>query len=1321
MLTPAVRRGFLAFGATLLAALVLLGLVVARIAAGPTDAAAIRPVVERVLAAQVEGGRARVERVEIARFRDEGALGLRLHGVSLVDARDRPVLRASLIEAALGSDSLLAFAAAPSRLVVKDFFVAASVSPQGGYALGYDAKGPPPPLDLETIFLSLTGKARRDRPLSYIRHLDLERGALQFRQVDGPVVWKADIRKVAFDKDSDHFNAASQLTLHDGQGTAPVRGHAKGEVGLRSLTAAGSVAGFAPARIFPSVGVTRPVSILDAPVRGEARLQYALDRGVKAAEVTGGAGAGVIRLGGYGQRFDGAELVTRYDPATKQVRLQRFALRAERTRLDVNGRLWLTPEQGRRPARIGYRFESPDSLIGMNRQVEPQKLEAMTLAGEVIPAQRRLEITRFQARFGGAPVRMDAVVWSQKPRTAPGVKAKLDVKGPMDLRALYALWPEDLAPAVRQFVTPRLHSATVLGADVSADIPPGQLDRKRLENRMLRVAFRYAGGGVKVAPTMPGIEDAVGEGVIQGNRFDLSMATGKLGKLFISDATVSVPRFLPGGATAVVRSRAQGDLGDMLRLVDSPPLHLMGSTSMTPDRFSGPADLVIDMRAPLRKGVTRREATVSFEGELNGLRIKDVTLGEDLRDGQMTTKGTLDHVEAHGTGRLGPYGGRIDFRMPLSGAEPGRKFIELDGLVSIAGAEGAPFAGDINTRYGIGGAVIRSPLFDGKAQWRKGHRMLAEGVGQSAAWRHAGIPAGPGLPARIPVRLAMTSTAPGVWSGGLEADAYSGSLSYSRGHPRHVAYEAEITPAEAQRMGIGQLPMFGRAQPVRLDAEVGEGRGQADYHVGGLEGRFSWFPGGGPGMLGYRYASTLDGDDLKGLGLPFALKEPIRVDFEGIGQGGGLTGRGEAAGARLTYEITPEREGRRELGFAGSASDAVFARLGIDVRRMMEGPLDFSGRFLRTKDGRLNGHLGGNFDRTALSIPHSGWSKPAGKPARGGLDITLADGALSLRDIRADGDGLKVRGAGAVARDGTLSLDLPTARLVGFFDGALSASRSDAGMQATVDARYLDFRPILKAAQGQAGNGGAAMERADRVRLSADIDRVRVTDSGYVNGVKLSGGWGELEERRATLTATSEGGGAIDIRMFPDQGATAMSLQVADLGDIARSLAGYDNLRGGATTGTGRFVPNGYDFEFEIRDMTMLRVPGAAQLLADDGAIHFDRLHAPLQIRGSDVTLGDVVATGPSVGLTARGIMDTKTRTMDVVGVVTPAYGVNAALGALLGAPEGEGLIGITYRATGAFTNPQIAINPLSAIAPGIFRRLFEPRTPEHPDPPANP
>ena len=66
---------------------------------------------------------------------------------------------------------------------------------------------------------------------------------------------------------------------------------------------------------------------------------------------------------------------------------------------------------------------------------------------------------------------------------------------------------------------------------------------------------------------------------------------------------------------------------------------------------------------------------------------------------------------------------------------------------------------------------------------------------------------------------------------------------------------------------------------------------------------------------------------------------------------------------------------------------------------------------------------------------------------------------------------------------------------------------------------------------------------------------------------------------------------------------------------------------------------------------------------------------------------------------------------MDMTGTFMPAYGLNRIfgelplVGALLGNGRDRGLIGVTYRARRATPDkPALQINPLSVIAPGIFR-----------------
>ena len=53
-------------------------------------------------------------------------------------------------------------------------------------------------------------------------------------------------------------------------------------------------------------------------------------------------------------------------------------------------------------------------------------------------------------------------------------------------------------------------------------------------------------------------------------------------------------------------------------------------------------------------------------------------------------------------------------------------------------------------------------------------------------------------------------------------------------------------------------------------------------------------------------------------------------------------------------------------------------------------------------------------------------------------------------------------------------------------------------------------------------------------------------------------------------------------------------------------------------------------------------------------------------------------------------------------------------LGPMLTGPRGEGVFGITFAIQGSMAKPQVIVNPLSLITPGIFREIFN-MTPEDP------
>ena len=88
-------------------------------------------------------------------------------------------------------------------------------------------------------------------------------------------------------------------------------------------------------------------------------------------------------------------------------------------------------------------------------------------------------------------------------------------------------------------------------------------------------------------------------------------------------------------------------------------------------------------------------------------------------------------------------------------------------------------------------------------------------------------------------------------------------------------------------------------------------------------------------------------------------------------------------------------------------------------------------------------------------------------------------------------------------------------------------------------------------------------------------------------------------------------------------------------------------------------------------------------------------------------------AYGPALGITAKGEIDLRADRSDLQGTIVPAYTVNSVLGKipvlgeLLVGGKGEGVFAVTYRLRGPVGDPEITVNPLSALTPGFLRGLF--------------
>src|SRR6187401_2012010 len=96
------------------------------------------------------------------------------------------------------------------------------------------------------------------------------------------------------------------------------------------------------------------------------------------------------------------------------------------------------------------------------------------------------------------------------------------------------------------------------------------------------------------------------------------------------------------------------------------------------------------------------------------------------------------------------------------------------------------------------------------------------------------------------------------------------------------------------------------------------------------------------------------------------------------------------------------------------------------------------------------------------------------------------------------------------------------------------------------------------------------------------------------------------------------------------------------------------------------------------------------------------------------MAIRDGIVRGPLVGATVERNIDYVRDDVHLRGTFVPFYGLNNMFGQIpivglfLGGGSNEGLFGVTYEVVGTPGQPVLRVNPISAMAPGVLRKIFE-------------
>ncbi len=415
-----------------------------------------------------------------------------------------------------------------------------------------------------------------------------------------------------------------------------------------------------------------------------------------------------------------------------------------------------------------------------------------------------------------------------------------------------------------------------------------------------------------------------------------------------------------------------------------------------------------------------------------------------------------------------------------------------------------------------------------------------------------------------------------------------------------------------------------------------------------------------------------------------------------------------------------------DIRLQATIDDAVRKRLGVDVGSTVSGPIPVK------VSGRLTGNDGqGRFDveadLKAVKIDNllPGWVKPAGRKAKATFVVVRKPDAILIESFLVDGAGSQLKGEIALEKDGDLvSANFPVFSLSNNDKANLKVDRApDGTLHVVMRGDIFDGRGFIKSSLAGPGIVKSKSKSGGDVDLDIKLGTVvgfhgetlRSIDlkmsrrKGTVNKFELSARLG----RDATLIG--------DMRKRPD-GRPVVYFETNDAGSLFRFIEMYVRLHGGhmwvamdpPSDDTKQQFGTVNIRDFSVRGEAALdRVVGRAAN-SPSSSVDFSRVRVEFTRTPGRFTIREGAVSGPIIGATIDGRIDYARNEVHMRGTFVPLYGLNnmfgqiPIVGLILGGGQKEGLVGITYEVVGPPGAPILRVNPISAIAPGLLRKIFE-------------
>ncbi len=460
----------------------------------------------------------------------------------------------------------------------------------------------------------------------------------------------------------------------------------------------------------------------------------------------------------------------------------------------------------------------------------------------------------------------------------------------------------------------------------------------------------------------------------------------------------------------------------------------------------------------------------------------------------------------------------------------------------------------------------------------------------------------------------------------------------------------------------------------------------------------------------------------------------------------GIGGSASRVNFDWTEDFKTANAATTHVSFKGTVDDAARAALNLGLKDYLKGPVGINGTLVGHRGALAQGNFTLDLTPTNVVFDTIGVNKPSGFPMSARIAATFGPkSALDTQTVRITGPGTAVTASMKFEPSGRLvQLQAPNVHLGPQNDFSLTMTRGSYGTELMLRGRSLDGSHL-----GHRGSGNDDEKFDEPFHINAKMDRVALRSGVAMSNFNFDMTGVADRPATASLAAGIGKSGTLNFTIGPSGDGRRLTMATNDMGLLLQGLFDFDSIKGGKLDVQAMFSgradqpapagPETPDFQGKasLKEFRVLNQPFLARLftagslmglsnLMQGQGVEVDSLDVPFSSRNGVIAVHDVRATGPAIGVSADGYVDRPKNAIAMKGSLVPLFGLNSILGniPLLGtvitSKEGEGIIGMTYSVSGNADEPSVSVNPLSALAPGILRRIFEGRMPNAANAPSN-